>query len=335
MLQEIQKKVKSLQNEVFKLSTDMEAKEAKLEKLSSQLDEKEELLKTMAINLNKKNVKLSEATSIIEQIATLSQTLADASGPAKAAVLNSETQLIQANYQLLASNRKNLEKELEIRFLKSKNETDSVKLQETEAELEALKDFLKASEVELMKAQRDLGAKDEELNKVLERMEVRESELRKLREEVIEEANGLRMLHVLSQKRGRNGDQSAAEKAIASLELESAKLNAEVAFSALKNLAELGEVLVKDDGVDGLRRDNNLVEDDRYDLLLKGDDKGLLATSSKEVERVKGRVIDRKAALAAAREAVGNLSQLTKSLMEGVCFGSQSNIQDQSQNIIC
>ncbi|MCO5578292.1 hypothetical protein L7F22_032132 [Adiantum nelumboides] len=303
-LENAQENLQLLQNEVFQLSTTLQAKESQLTKVLSQLNEKENQLNSMMVTLDHRTVRLSEVTFAIEQMASLSHTLANAASPGIAAAQKEETQLMQANYQLFASRRENLEKDLQIVHLKKKLESVMQELRAEEAELEALKDGLRLKNVELLEARRDLSNKDEALNKLMRNWDVREEELKTLRKEVMDEANGLITLHTLAQSQGTSANISPADVAIENLQLEAAKLNEEAALCALQSLAELGEELV-------LADKEMTVASNEQELVVENSTCEQLST-----EAFRARLIERESALEATRNAVENLLKLTMSLTD-------------------
>lgn len=247
-LQLAQQTVQELRKEVSEVRAVLQSKEEQLLRLSALLQEKEEQLLIMRTNLDDSQVQLSEATSIVEQIAALSTSLVDSANQGKPSVYDEESILMQTNVELFSANRKVFERELQLKHFQEKSVENIIRRQEVEAELEAVKECLREKDRELQNAQEALAQKEHEVKQLLNRWETREGELDQLREQVIAEAKGLRSLQSLLQKNGSLGGEHSGKSAVEILELEVARLEVESTFVALQSLADLSQELLQRGG---------------------------------------------------------------------------------------
>lgn len=216
VLSNAQAKLADLDHEVDELKKLMSGKEDQLIQATARLQEKEEHLQVTQIELDDTKVNLSEAQSVVERIAQLTNEL-----------------VISAK-----DDGKNITAGLVI-----DKPIHNFVQKEVVTELEMMKESLRAKDIEVMVAKRALAAKEEELKVVLNRLGVREKEMKEMREEWADRKD-LKKLYALVEE--RIDGKSIGDLAIERLELEAAHLEVEAATSALRNLAVMSGELLKE-----------------------------------------------------------------------------------------
>ncbi|XP_068647345.1 uncharacterized protein [Aristolochia californica] len=241
-----QKKLEEVNCEISELKKLMTGREDQLIQATEKLKESETSLHTARCQLDDTKMKYSKVVSIVERITQLTNQL----------VISGKDE--EDNYSLEYSEEEN--------FLLTKFEQQLWRERQLELELEKIKDQLRVKEKESMAAERALACKAEELKSVLHRLDMREKETNKVKEEM----DGLEKLYELAQE--RIGGNSIEDLAIEKLRLEAAQLEAEAATTALCNLANLSQELLKQTNIT-LDLDGN----DDADISLKeeGINKGL------------------------------------------------------------
>jgi len=280
------------------------------------LEEKKEQMNMMQLDLDNNEIKLSEASMLMKNISDLTKSLVASEREGKGVRMDEDSLLIKTNYELFAAKRALLERELELRHFWENSAEDMKRYQQREAEIEALKELLKEKEKEILAAHRALAVKDEELKVLLDRWEDRETEIMKMREEVIEEANGLNTLHATVQN--RIGDKTLGELAVEKLELEAAKLDVEAGVHALRNLVNLSNELIREKNVSFEVSSNNHSTRAKYhETNMRSHEPGesLQEGSMSEIVDLKGKLIERDAALEETKKAVSHLTSIAKQLM--------------------
>ncbi|KAJ0986580.1 hypothetical protein J5N97_004936 [Dioscorea zingiberensis] len=185
--------------------------------------EKEDHILMMQNDLDGVNYKFSEAVSIVERIANLTNTLAVAAHDKDNSAASMMDEVGQTPEMV--------------------HDTDPRTQKQLETELRMMRELLEAKEVDFFAAQRALELKDEELNAVLRRWEVREKEFERMKEELWEDTDGLKKLYSLAQERIR--DKTVGDLAIEKLQMEASQLEAEAAMSAMRKLADLTKELLE------------------------------------------------------------------------------------------
>lgn len=308
--------MEKLHEEVSQLKALMGSKEDKLVKATDLLEEKKEQMNMMQLDLDNNEIKLSEASMLMKNISDLTKSLVASEREGKGVRMDEDSLLIKTNYELFAAKRALLERELELRHFWENSAEDMKRYQQREAEIEALKELLKEKEKEILAAHRALAVKDEELKVLLDRWEDRETEIMKMREEVIEEANGLNTLHATVQN--RIGDKTLGELAVEKLELEAAKLDVEAGVHALRNLVNLSNELIREKNVSFEVSSNNHSTRAKYhETNMRSHEPGesLQEGSMSEIVDLKGKLIERDAALEETKKAVSHLTSIAKQLM--------------------
>ncbi|KAJ8635054.1 hypothetical protein MRB53_009321 [Persea americana] len=206
-----------LNNEVEELKDLMSSKENQLVQATKRLQEKEEHMQTMWHELDDTKGKFSEARSVVERIAELTN-------------------------QLVISAKDDNENITAVQVL-DKPVHDFVQKQ-LETELETMKESLRTKEMELMAVKRALSVKDEELKMILDRLDAKEREMKEMKEEKWKDADILKEMYALVEE--KFGGKSIGDLAIEKLQLEAAQLEVEAATSALRNLAEMSGELLKE-----------------------------------------------------------------------------------------
>ncbi|XXG52319.1 hypothetical protein AAC387_Pa03g0689 [Persea americana] len=206
-----------LNNEVEELKDLMSSKENQLVQATERLQEKEEHMQTMRHELDDTKGKFSEARSVVERIAELTN-------------------------QLVISAKDDNENITAVQVL-DKPVHDFVQKQ-LETELETMKESLRTKEMELMAVKKALSVKDEELKMILDRLDAKEREMKEMKEEKWKDADILKEMYALVEE--KFGGKSIGDLAIEKLQLEAAQLEVEAATSALRNLAEMSGELLKE-----------------------------------------------------------------------------------------
>lgn len=308
--------MEELHEEMSQLKALMGSKEDKLVKATDLLEEKKEQMNMMQLDLDNNEIKLSEASMLMKNISDLTKSLVASEREGKGVRMDEDSLLIKTNYELFAAKRALLERELELRHFWENSAEDMKRYQQREAEIEALKELLKEKEKEILAAHRALAVKDEELKVLLDRWEDRETEIMKMREEVIEEANGLNTLHATVQY--RIGDKTLGELAVEKLELEAAKLDVEAGVHALRNLVNLSNELIREKNVSfEVSSNNHSTRAQYYETNMRSHEPGesLQEGSMSEIVDLKGKLIERDAALEETKKAVSHLTSIAKQLM--------------------
>ncbi|XWS26212.1 hypothetical protein CRYUN_Cryun26dG0011900 [Craigia yunnanensis] len=225
-LSNARKKLEQVNQEIAEVKMLMSSKENQLIQATALLKEKDEHVQKVQDELNDTKMKFSDAETVIERIAELTNrlviSLEDEENNVPRPVDDEGHELM---HQLV--DRPN-----DFRLQKKQLET----------ELKFTKESLKVKEMEVFAAQRAVTIKGEELKMVLGRLEAREKEVQRLKEEMVEDANDLRKLYALAQE--RIGEKSIGDLAIEKLQLEAAQLEVEAATSALQKLAEMSRELL-------------------------------------------------------------------------------------------
>eukprot|EP00249_Psilotum_nudum_P020097 c27564_g1_i1 orf=300-2807(-) len=333
-LETAQKIAQELQKQVVQLKGSLTMNEDHLLKAISLLAQKEEQFNAMCKNADDTEVKLSQATFIVKEIAALSRTLVDASSQGKAFAFNGESLLAQTNCDLFAANRSVLEKELQLQRLREQSADNALKGQKAQEELATVQEYLGRKENELSNTQKGLAAKEQEIENLLCRWEEREGELKKLQDEVIEEAKGLITLHELAHS-GIVGTETPAQAALEKLEVEAAKSTVEAAMHALTNLAELSCKLVNGDPVV-----DEVIDAEGGTLVACATGSNIVehlivpempsVHDSTDLEAPKATFDKRDMSLECIRSALDNLSKLSRNLMEKT--GSGLDFETAAQN---
>lgn len=219
-----QKKLAEVNHDIAELQRLMNSKEDQLIQATKRLQEKEEKIQIMHHELDDAKLKYSDATSIIQRIAQLTNNLVvslkDEEGHVPAPV---DEGALLGVVEHGASVRK--QKQLE-------------------TELEMVKESLRQKEMDFLAAQKALTIKEEELRAVLKRWDMREKELKTMKEELQGDADGLMQLNNLAEE--RHGDGIVGDLVIQRLQLEVAQLEAEAATTALQKLADMTSQLLND-----------------------------------------------------------------------------------------
>lgn len=309
--------MEELHEEMSQLKALMGSKEDKLVKATHLLEEKKEKMNMMQLDFDNNEMKLSQANLLMKNIADLTAALAGSEREGKGVRMDEDSLLIKANYELFAAKRALVERELEIKHFRENSAEDMKRYQQRETDIEALKELLKEKEKEILAARRALAVKDEELKVLLNRWEDRETEIMTMREEVIEEANGLNTLHATVQN--RIGNKTLGELAVEKLELEAAKLDVEAGMHALRNLVNLSNELVRENKVSlEVSSDNHSTEvncHNETNMRSHEPEESLQEGLMSELVDLKGKLIERDAALEETKKAVSHLTNIAKQLI--------------------
>ncbi|KAB2019961.1 hypothetical protein ES319_D07G033700v1 [Gossypium barbadense] len=228
-LSDAKKNLEQLNQEIAELKMLMSSKENQLIQATALLKEKDEYALKVQDELNDTKMKFSEAETVIERIAELTNRLV-------ISVKDEDNNVLRPVDDVSS--------ELMHQLVDRPSSDFGLQKKQLETELRFTKESLKDKEMEVLAAQRALAIKDEELKMVLGRLEAREKELQRLKEEMIEDANDIKKLYALAQE--RIGEKSIGDLAIEKLQLEAAQLEVEAATSALQKLAEMShELLIK------------------------------------------------------------------------------------------
>ncbi|XVF35610.1 hypothetical protein REPUB_Repub18cG0160800 [Reevesia pubescens] len=186
-LSNARKKLEQVNQEIAELKMLMSNKENQLIQATALLKEKDEHVQKVQDELNDAKTKFSEAETVIERIAELTNRLV-------ISVKDDEDNNVlrpvdDVGYEL-------------IHQLVDRPSNDfRLQKKQLETELEFTKESLKVKEMEVLAAQSALTIKDEELKMVLGRLEAREKEVQRVKEEMVEDTNDLRKLYALAQER--------------------------------------------------------------------------------------------------------------------------------------
>lgn len=335
-LESATRQVASLQAELVQVKGRLKEKEEELAKMSALLAEKDCTIAAMRADLTFSNEKLSEATSVVEQIAALSKSLAQSAANGLEVSVGDNEVLMQTNFELFAANRALLERELELQRFQEKENSGAFQLQALHAELRTVKESLLEKEVQLVSMRSALEQKNEELRKILDRWEDREMELTKLRQDVLDEARGLAGMKVTSPMKGNVKAEENDEPSLEQMELEVAKLEVETALCALQGLADLSYELMDECHIDGNfgenqtsehRRDLDPTSEWRFGIsqIVSQAEKVSEASTSEALEAaaeelaklkvLKEQLSEKDAALELAKNAMDSLTRLTHKLV--------------------
>lgn len=218
-----QKNLAEVNHDIAELQRLLNSKEEQLIQTTTRLQEKEEKIQIMQHELDSSKLKYSEATSIVQRIAQLTNKLVVAA--------KDEENCITAPVDeggLLGD---------------VGHDASFRKKKQLETELEMVKELLRQKEMDFLAAQKALTIKEEELRAVLKRSDMQEKELKAI-EGPWGDADELMKLHSLAQE--RIGGRSVGDLAIERLQLEVAQLDAEAATTALQKLADMTCQLLKD-----------------------------------------------------------------------------------------
>uniref|UniRef100_A0A6I9QC29 Myosin-11 n=2 Tax=Elaeis guineensis var. tenera TaxID=51953 RepID=A0A6I9QC29_ELAGV len=219
-----QKKLAEVNHDIAELKKLINSKEQQLIQTTTRLQEKEEKIQIMQHELDNTKLKYSEATSIVQRIAQLTNKLVIS--------VKDEESCIPTPVD-------------EGGLLGDVGHDPSFRKQkQLETELEMVKESLRQKEMNFLASQKALTSKEEELRAVLKRSDMLEKELTTMKEGLWGDADGLMKLYSLAQE--RIGGRSMGGLAIERLELEVAQLEAEAAATALQKLADITCQLLKD-----------------------------------------------------------------------------------------
>lgn len=166
-----------------------------------------------------------------------------------------------------------------------------------------MKEALQKKDLQLLEAQTALSNKDLELQGLLRQWDGREQELIKLRQDVINESKVLTRLQTF-QLQGLDGDTASQL-----VEGERAKLEAETAIDALRNLTLLSHELVQ-----GCQPEN--LSDDASPATAEHSEGFQDHESVEDLGDLKDRLLERDVALEITKCAMAELTNLTKMLMK-------------------
>lgn len=222
-----QKRLLKVNQEVAELKMLMNSKEDQLMQATTLLKEKEDYVQIMQHELNDTKLKFSEAESVVERIADLTNKLVICAKDEECTAVSPFDDVGQNSLNLLLEKPANDFERQEKRL---------------ETELELTRESLRMKEMEVVAAQRALAIKGEELKTALDILDAREKELQRIKEGRMEDAEDLKNLYALALE--RIGDKTVGDLAIEKLQLEAAQLEVEAATSALQKLAELSHELL-------------------------------------------------------------------------------------------
>ncbi|XP_008795863.1 trichoplein keratin filament-binding protein isoform X2 [Phoenix dactylifera] len=219
-----QKKLAEVNHDIAELQRLINSKEEQLIQTTTRLQEKEEKIQIMQHDLDNTKLKYSEATSIVQRIAQLTNKLVvsvkDEEGCISAPV-DEGSLLGDVGHDASFGKQKQLETELEM-----------------------VKKSLRQKEMDFLAAQKALTIKEQEFRAALKRLDMQEKELKTMKERLRGDADGLMKLYSLAQE--RIGGRSVGDLAIERLQVEVAQLEAEAATTALQKLADMTCQLLKD-----------------------------------------------------------------------------------------
>jgi chromosome segregation ATPase len=309
-LQAAQRSVHELQMEVTHVRGLLHAKEEQLAEVTSLLQEKEEEVMNLRLDLDNSHTQLSQATSVVQQITELSQALVDSTG--RQGVFENDSMLMQRNYELFATKRALLETELRLERLQEQWLADGAWQQELEAELEEMKEALQEKGRQLVEVQHLLATKDEELKQLVDRWDAREAELVKMQEKVNDEADLLTRKGMAAHLRAELGGPA--------MELKDTNSGVGVSMGTVHSLEHSNQGLFEEGSSSDLSFTSPSPSSSRSTASSGVHKHTPLAviTENEEVEGLedlKSRLFERDAALELTRDAMENLTKLTKRLI--------------------
>lgn len=303
-LQAAQESLKSLQEEVMHARGLLQTKEDQLSKVSLLLRKKEEEVAVLRVGLNDSHLQLNQATSVVEQITELSRALVQDSS-SRQDVLE-ESMLMRKTSELVSTKRALFESQLQVEHLQEQFLDEGL----WRREINALKEDLQKKDLHLLEAQTELASKDRELQALLRQWGDREKDLNMLRQDVIDEAKVLSRVRML-QLQGLDGD--TASQLLAGGR---AKVEAETAIEALRNLTNLSHNLVQE-CQPGTSIESRSDDASSAEAQLPEHSGGLqVLDSAEDLGDLKNQLIEKDTAIEITKRAMAELTNLTKKLME-------------------